>query len=393
MGNGNGERKLIASGLKNLKPGRHGDGGGLSLLVKPSGARSWTVRVTIDGKRVDRGLGKYPKVSLAEARRKAEVLRSAAAEGIEVAQPEPVQTFGDAARMVSGTLEGKWRDPVAAGREFRRSLELHAGPLMGRPVTDITRADVLEVLRPIWNDKPATAQRVRQRIKVVMMTVMAYDETIMSNPAGEGIDGVLKSWTPARRTVNHHRAVAADDVADVLDIVARGSSKAVSLCLRFLVLTAARSKEAREARWTEIDFDAAVWNLPAERMKAGKAHRVPLSAQALGVLLAAKALDDGSGYIFPSPQTTERSTGRPIGDATLRRALRENAIEGTVHGFRSTFRGWALKQPGVSFEVAERALAHNIGTTVTEAYLRDDLLQQRRSLMQAWASFLDDGQS
>ncbi len=226
MGNGNGERKLVAAGLKNLRPGRHGDGGGLSLLVKPSGARSWTVRVTIDGKRVDRGLGKYPKVSLAEARRKAEVLRSAAAEGIEVAQPKPVQTFGDAARIVSGTLEGKWRDPVAAGRQFRRSLELHAGPLMGRPVTDITRADVLEVLRPIWNDKPATAQRVRQRIKVVMMTVMAYDETITSNPAGEGIDGVLKSWTPARRTVNHHRAVAADAVAAALPILPPGPRQA-----------------------------------------------------------------------------------------------------------------------------------------------------------------------
>ncbi|MXY49578.1 MAG: tyrosine-type recombinase/integrase [Gemmatimonadetes bacterium] len=380
--------KLTAKQAEHAKPGKHGDGNGLTLLVQPSGARSWVVRYRdAEGKRRDKGIGGYPAVSLSEARKTAEAIHAASAAPEPEAAPEPM-TFSEAARMVCGTLEAKWRDPLGEGRAFRRSLELHAGPLMAKPCNAITRADVLDVLLPIWNDKPATAQRVRQRVKLIMSTVMAYDETMLSNPAGEGIDGVLRSWT-GRRTVAHHRAVAAHEVAEVLDIVSRGATtKAVSLCLRFLVLTAARSKEAREARWAEMDVDGRCWLLPPERTKQGTAHRVPLSDAAVDVLIAAKGLDDGSGYVFPSPNRTSAAVGRPLGDSTLRKALSENAIEGTVHGFRSTFRDWALKQPGVSFEAAERALAHTIGTTVTAAYLRDDLFAERAVLMAAWADYV-----
>ena len=381
--------KLNAIHIKHLKAGKHGDGDGLTLLVKESGRRSWVVRVkTADGRR-DIGLGAFPAVSLAAARQLAAAARTE--HSTPAPEPEPIRTrsmtFAEAARMVCNTLEAKWRDPVREGRAFRRSLEVHAGALMDRQCSDITRADVLDVLRPIWNDKPATAQRVRQRVKLIMSNVMAYDESILSNPAGEGIDGVLRSWT-GRRTVEHHRAVDAADVADVLDVIDRGATKTVSLCMRFVVLTAARSKEAREAMWGEIDFDGRCWTLAAGRMKSGKAHRVPLSDQAVDVLIAAKALDDGSGHVFPARTDFGGASGRPLGDSTLRKALRDNAIDGTVHGFRSTFRDWATKQPGVSFEAAERAIAHTIGTTVTQAYLRDDLFAERHSLMQRWADFI-----
>ena len=360
-----------------LPAGRHSDGDGLSLLVKPSGKRSWVLRYRDRGKRVSVGLGGWPQVTLHAARVAA---RRKLAEAHE--QP-PAPTFGQAAEEALRQLEPTWRNPQTHGRKWRRSLELHAEPLLAMRVDEITRADVIGVLEPIWHTKPETARTVRQRIRLVMARVMAYDESIVSNPAGEGIDGALVS---RRKATNHYRALPAEDVPAALAQADARCDKATGLCLRFLVLTAARSKEAREARWAEIDFDARCWVLPAERMKAGKAHRVPLSGAAVDVLLTAKGLDDGSGYVFPGSHNA--GTGRPVGDKTLRRLLATAGIDSTVHGFRSSFRDWALRQPGVSFEAAERALAHAVGSTVTQAYLRDDLLEERRVLMEMWADHI-----
>ena len=390
----------------------------LSLIVQPTGSRSWVYRHRLPNRqRVERGIGGYPQVGSALAVSAAVTMRmrleaeyhaehgddpETAGHWVEVlddieadrarreAMETPPGTFAAAARKKLDTLLPTWRDPDRDGREWWNSLTRHASPLMGEAVAEITTADVLDVLEPIWHTKPATAQRVRQRIRSVLSYAMAHDETIARNAAGEALDGVLPRQ---RRRVAHREALPADEIADALTLVCarKGDnppSAAVTLCIRLVALTAVRSREAREAKWSEIDFDAAVWTIPGDRMKAGKTHRVPLSRQALDVLDAARKLEDGSGYVFPSPQQTERSAGRPLAENTMRNLWRDAAVGGCIHGLRSSFRDWAMKQPGVSFEAAERALAHAVGTTVTQAYLRDDLLEERRSLMASWADHI-----
>lgn len=389
---------------------------GLTLMVREAGSRQWSLRFRLpNGERVERGLGGYPTVGVdaaahaavrerlrieaeyvaehgddSTARRAAEahIARANAADERRANLERPAGSFAAVARQKLDTLLPTWRNAERDGREWWNSLTRHASPLMGLEPADITTADVLEVLEPIWHDKPATAQRVRQRIRSVLGYAMALDETIARNAAGDALDGALPRQ---RRRVAHHAALPADGIADALTLVCarKGDnppSPAVMLCIRLVALTAVRSREAREARWAEIEGD--VWTIPAERMKSGREHRVPLSRQALDVLAEARKLDDGSGYVFPSPQQTERSAGRPLADNTMRNLWRDAGVGGTVHGLRSSFRDWALKQPGVSFEAAERALAHSVGSTVTQAYMRDDLLDERRALMAAWADYV-----
>ena len=275
----------------------------------------------------------------------------------------------------------RWRNKHAAN-EWLASLERYAFASIGEvPLQRIERSDIIAVLSPIWTTKPETARRVRQRIRKVMQYGMAHG-WVETNPAGEAIDGALPSMPKVK---NHQRALPYSEVPAALDKVAQTqASEASKLCLRFLVLTAVRSGEARGARWAEIDLESATWAIPAKRMKANGEHRVPLSRQALDTLEAAETLDDGSGRVFPSPLRR----GEPLSWQALLKLLRTYELDTTVHGFRSAFKTWCIEQTATPWAVGEAALAHVVGNSVEAAYVRTDLFDQRRHLMQDWANYV-----
>ncbi len=237
------------------------------------------------------------------------------------------------------------------------------------------------MLRPIWTDIPETARRVRQRISLVMRSAVAY-EWIAYDPAGSAITAALPKMPGTKA---HQRSIPYAEVPGALSRVAdSGATLASKMCLRFVVLTATRSGEARGARWDEIDADAGVWTVPAERMKGGHAHRVPLARQALDVLNEARVIDDESGLIFPSPL----KPGNPLSDGTPLGVLKDLEINSSVHGFRTSCRQFALEKTDASWAVAEAVLAHTLGDAVEQAYIRGaDPFDERRRLMQEWADF------
>ena len=373
------------------KPGRHGDGAGLYLNVTASGSKSWVQRIVIDGRRRDIGLGRYPDVGLAEARGLAAANRTAISKGLDpVAEKHrpAVPTFSEAAHKTHQANLPRWRNQRHAS-SWLQTLERHAFPILGNTAVDrIGRGDVLGVLTPIWSVRPETARRVRQRIRTVMRWAMAHG-FIESNPAGEAIDGALP---PMPKLKAHLRALPYGEVTHALEVVeASRTSLPAKLCLRFTVLTAARSGEARGALWDEVDFGRALWVVPPGRMKGGLEHRVPLSDAVLAVLSEALQLRDGSDLIFPSPMRI----GRPLSDMTLTKVLKAAGLadRATVHGFRSSFRDWAAECTSTAHTVMELALAHRVGSSVEQAYARSDLLSQRRELMSAWAEFVTDGEA
>ena len=365
------------------KPGRHGDGNGLYLLVKPSGAKSWVLRTVVRGRRCDIGLGGYPLVSLAEARVAAFEHRKLARAGgdpLALRRRRDIPTFEEAARTVIEIHKPTWRPGGKSAEQWESSLRQYVFPRLGAKCVDtITTADVMAVLVPIWTEKAETARRVRQRISAVMKWAVAHGYRA-DNPAGEAIAAALPrvGGTPRYFRAVHH-AEAGDAVRAV-----RGSqgSLAARLAFEFLVLTAARSGEVRGAVWSEFDLEAAVWTIPGERMKGGRKHRVPLSDRALSLLDEARALDDGSGLVFPSP-----AGRKPMSTSTLSQLLRELDIDAVPHGFRSSFRDWCSEFAQAPGEVAEACLAHVV-KGVEGAYARSDLLDRRRNLMERWAAYL-----
>ena len=377
--------KLTATKVRALDAtGMHGDGRGLYLRIAAGGSRSWMLRLTIDGRRRDMGLGGYPAVSLAKARQIADTRRAAVAEGrdpLAERKRAAMPTFAEAARLTHEINGPRWKNANHKA-QWLGTLERFAFARIGKmPLDRIERRDVLAVLTPIWTAKPETARRVRQRIRTVLKWGMAHGY-VEHNAAGEGIDGALP---PMPRVKAHFRALPHGEVSGALERFASGeASMAARLCFRFLVLTAARSGEARGAQWSEIDMEAREWRIPAERMKAKAAHRVPLSEAAVAVLAEARRLDDRSGLCFPS--STKR--GSPLSDVTLTMNLRRYGLadRATVHGFRSSFRDWCA-ETGQPRELAEAALAHVV-TGVEGAYFRSDLYDRRRALMDDWAAYL-----
>ena len=378
---------LSATRAKALKdPGRYADGGGLHLYISKAGGKSWVQRITIDRRRRDIGLGAFPSVGLAQAREKAADNRTAVAEGRDpVAEKHSpaMPTFREAARAVHAANKPRWRNERHSA-SWLQTLERHAMPTLGNtPLDRVDRSDVLRVLTPIWTTRPETARRVRQRMRTVFLWGMAHG-FMGTNPAGEVIDGAL----PAMPKVKAHlRALPYQEVGAALEAVESSqASVAAKLCFRFLVLTAARSGEARGATWDEIDLQGQEWRIPSWRMKAGMEHRVPLSRQALDLLHDASASGDATGLVFPSPL----KPGSPLSDMTLTKVLRSVGLaeRATVHGFRSSFKNWTLEQTDTPWAVSEAALAHFLGNSTEQAYARSDLFERRRALMQLWADYL-----
>ena len=377
--------KLTVAKMRALsKPGMYGDGGTLYLHVSPSGSKSWIQRLAVHGRRRDIGLGGWPLTTLTEAREMAfENRRLARRGGDPLAEKRKANmpTFQEAAMQTFEANRPRWRNDKVA-KNWLQQLERHAFPVMGEmPVDRIGREDVLRVLTPIWTRKPEVARKLRQRIRATLRWAEAHG-FVDSNPAGEAIDGALPTMPAVKR---HFRALPYGEVAGALEAVE--STRAVlasKLCFRFLILTAARSGEARGAAWEEIHEEVREWRIPGERMKTGHPHRIPLSDAAMAVLEKAGPLRDDSGLVFPSPI----KRGRPLSDMAFTKLLRTTGIaeKTVVHGFRSSFRDWCA-ETGKPRELAEAALAHTVGG-VEGAYFRSDLFERRRLLMDQWAAYL-----
>ena len=385
------KRFLTAAFVKNVRhkggfgPDKYGDQHGLLLRVQMTGGKQWIWRGTIHGKRVDLGLGGWPYVSLNEARQKAFECRKLAREGGDprsLRSGQRVPTFADAAETVIKIHESGWKDGGKSANQWRASLRDYAIPKLGKlRVSDISTADIMAVLLPIWSEKRETARRVRQRIGTIMKWAVAQGFR-PDNPAGDAFGAALPTNGVPKK---HHRALPHAEVAGAIATVrASRAHWATVAALEYLILTASRSGEVRQARWDEVDIETATWTVPADRMKMRREHRVPLSERALQILAEARDWADGSGLIFPSV------TGQPMSDNTLSKLLREQGIPAVVHGFRSSFRDWCAECSNAPREVSELALAHVNSDRVEAAYMRTDLFQRRRALMQSWADYLSD---
>ena len=331
------------------------------------------------GRHRDLGLGGYPAIGLAEARALAlanKALVIAGRDPLAERNRANIPTFQEAANRVYEANLSRWRNGKHTVNWWG-SLERHAFPVIGDVKVDrIRRSEVLAVLEPIWVVRPETARRVRQRIRTVLRWCEAHDYC-SGNAAGEALNGALP---PKPRLQAHHRALPYREVSEALEGVdASDASLAAKLCLRFPVLAAAWSGEARGATWDEIDQEAREWRIPAERMKGGVQHRVPQSNQALAVLEQASSLCDDSRLAFPSLV----KAGHPMSDMTLTKVLRTTGLaeRATVHGFRSTFRDWAAECTSAPHAVMELSLVHAVGSSVELAYARSDLITKRRELM------------
>ena len=366
-------------------PDKYCDQHGLILRVLPTGGKQWIWRGTVHGKRLDLGLGGWPYVSLLEARQAAFEYRKLAREGGDprsLRSGQTVPTFAEAAKTVIGIHQRGWKDGGQNASQWRASLRDYAIPRLGKlRVSDISTADVMAVLLPIWNEKPETARRVRQRVGAIMKWAVAQGYR-QDNPSGDALGAALPKHSVAKK---HHRALPHAQVAAAIATVrASRAHWATVAAIEFVILTASRSGEVRKARWDEVDFETATWTVPADRMKMRREHRVPLSGRALQILAEAREWADGSGLIFPSV------TGRPLSDNTLSKLLREIGVRAVVHGFRSSFRDWCAECSNAPREVCELALAHVNSDRVEAAYMRTDLYERRRALMQSWADYLSE---
>ena len=361
---------------------RISDGGTLFLQLAPTGAKCWVQVVQVRGRRHTVGLGGYPLTSLQEAREAAFENRKAARRGIPPAKRggrrPGAPTFEEAAAEVLATQARTWRAGGKSEAQWRSSLAAYAHPVIGHMrVGDVTSADVVAVLKPIWTTKRETARRVKHRIAKVMDWAVVHGHR-PDNPC-QAVEAALPRMGARRR---HHRALPYADVpAAVAAVRASAAWLGTRLAFEFLVLTAARSGEVRMATWAEVDLDAKAWTVPAERTKTGRGHRVPLSGAALDVLAAAREMGV-DGFLFPSMR------GKAISDATIGKLLREHGVDAVPHGFRSSFRDWGAERTDHPREVLEAALAHKVPNAVEAAYARTDHFECRRALMDAWAAYL-----
>lgn len=384
------QNRLSTKGVAALKAaGYHADGGGLYLRIQASGSRSWTFVYQLHGKRRELSLGSPAVVSLAEARDKRDDAKRRLADGFDpaaktVEASDEAATFGQAADALVGTLEGGWKN-AKHRQQWRNTLKTHCESFWNKPVGSVTTADVLSAVSPIWSTTPETAVRLRGRIERVLDAAKVKGQRTGDNPARWR--GHLEVILPKRRKkgqVRHHPALPYAEVPKfIVQLKHRVSTAARAL--EFLILTAARTGEVLGAKWKEIDLEAGLWIVPKERMKMGIEHRVPLTAPAIVVLEAMKVFgDDQEGFIFPG-----RKVGQKLSNMSMEMLLRRMSVDDfTVHGFRSSFRDWAGEETDHAREVAEAALAHQVGNEVERSYRRGDALAKRRRLMEEWAEYI-----
>lgn len=364
------------------KPGRHYDGDGLVLFVRDSGQASWVARIQQDGARREFGLGSLRAVSLSAARERAAIVKSALVAGrdphLALRPPkEMTRTFREAAL---GFLEAKAADAKISDAKRKQNLAqltAYAFPVLGKLQVQSIDADAIAAcLRPIWTQKPETARKVRSLI-IRTLRFARPDGALFIGTLGPAVADRL----PAQPKRGNFEAMPYSELPAFMQrLTEKGGMGA--LALRVAILTAARSGEVRGATWSETDLEAAIWTVPAERMKARRMHRVPLSPAAVALFREAGSIKrTGTDLVFPA------TNGRGLSDMTLTKVLRDMQAPCTVHGFRSTFRDWAAEQTSLPGEVAEAALAHTVPKAVEAAYRRTDFFDKRRELMDAWARF------
>lgn len=365
------------------EPGLFADGNGLYLRIDQTGSKRWVYIYYRGAKRREMGLGSALTVKLAEARSMAEDARRVTRAGGDPIEDRRIanapvvdQTFSVVAAALMDDLEKGWKSPKQRP-QWEASLNQHAARIMTMDVAKVDTEAVLSALRPIWTKNPETASRLRGRIERIIDAATARGLRSGENPARwRGHLSVL--LTSAKKQRGHHAAMHYGDVPDFLTTLAKRNSMSAA-ALRYLILTAARSGEVRGATWEEIDGD--VWVVPAERMKAGREHHVPLTDAALELLDTHGKARLRSGLIFPG-------LNGPLSDMALAMVLRKLDIkDATPHGFRSSFKDWASDCTAFADEISEEALAHTVGSAVRRAYRRGQALEKRRALMNAWSDF------
>ena len=369
---------------KLTKPGLYSADTTLYIRVSKTGGKSWIQRIIFNDERHDIGLGGWPVVTVDDAKEQALANRRLIRSGgnpLTEKRKAKMPTFREANNKVLEVNKANWRNKKTL-INWQGGMQNYAFPVFGdKPIDEIGREDVLKVLTSIWSKKPGIAKPLRQRIRKVFDWAQAHNY-IEANPADDRINGALPKLAGVKK---NFRSLNYREVGEALIAIEHtGSSQAAKLCFQFIILTAARSGEARGASWNEIDMDAREWRIPASRMKTGIEHRVPLSNAAMVLLEKAKELRGDSGLLFPSPMKPKSQ----ISNDTLFVLLRNTGLaeKATVHGFRSTFRSWAAERTNTPREVAEMALAHAV-KGVEGVYQRSDLFDRRRLLMDSWAEF------
>lgn len=398
--------KLTALKVKTAGPGRHLDGNGLCLIVRETGSRQWLLRIQVDGKRRDLGLGaadtstrttggaeaaeRIPllerrSLTLSEAREKADAYRKMVRSGLDPAAERQraavaVPTFEMAARDCHAELKSGWRNKRHTD-SWLACLVTYAFPSIGaKPVHAVDSIMVRDLLSPIWIEKQETARRVLQRIGAVLdfSHIKGWRATETS------LKSVRKGLPRQLRNESHFEAMAYEDVPAFVGSLRSALSTVGRDALEFTILTAVRSNETRFAVWSEIDLNKNIWTIPGARMKMNQTHVVPLAPAVLEILKRRwEARTSNDGLLFSS------KPNKPISDMTMTKILRDAAFEKvTVHGFRSSFTDWAAETTSVPKEVVDKALAHKLPDKVEAAYRRTDFLERRRELMMMWAEYL-----
>lgn len=407
--------KLTAKQIESLTaPGTYEDGEGLRILIKPSGKKYWVLRFQLSGKRREMGLGTYPAVGLKEARQKSSDRRRLLRDGIDPLQARDEEreaqvaaelkrksksiTFQDVSVDYIEAHRSGWKN-VKHAQQWTNTLATYASPTIGDLATNqITTEHILEILKPIWSSKAETASRVRNRIELVLDAAKARGLREGENPARwrGHLDKLLPSSSKAKRTQNHP-ALPYSELSRFIEALNSIEGQS-AYALKMTILTACRTSEVLAANWSEIDLKVKLWSIPAERMKAGRVHTVPLSDTVINLLQGLPRFSNSS-LLFPGARK-----GRPISNMamlmTLRRMDAKDLEDGgkgwrdsgdrviTAHGFRSTFRDWAAEQTNYAREVCEMSLAHVVANGAEAAYWRSDLLEKRRALMDDWANFV-----
>ena len=375
--------KLTAKFIENVsEAGKYYDQHGLFLHVRPSGAKKWLQRYTFQGRRREIGLGSAKIVSVATARKNAHQNLVLVSEGVDPIehkkQDSIIPKFEVAARKVYEDNRPTWRNAKHAA-QFITTLETYAFPVIGSmSVKEINSSHILRILSPIWVTKAETAKRVRQRLSTVFKYCIAQ-QWRTDDPANIAIVEALPN---PKRKVQHRKSISYNDVAGFIETVSKSSAGlSTKLGLEFLILTATRSGEARNARWNEIN--GSLWIIPEGRMKAGIEHRVPLSNRCMEILEEAQNINQGSDYIFEGTKPD-----KPLSENTFNKLMKELGLEVHAHGFRTSFRTWTQEKTHYPNEVAEAALAHSLRDKAGAAYARSDLLEKRAEMMEAWAQFI-----
>lgn len=376
--------KLTARSVATLRaPGRHTDGLGLHLYIDPSGRRRWVLRMTIQGRRRDIGLGSAVEVSLAEARERRDQMRRQLRDGVnplnERNRVRSIPTFETYANRMFESIRADWKNPKHA-QQWINTLKTYAFPVIGKlPINQVNAQVVKQVLAPIWTEKPETARRVKQRIGRIISAAIGEQLHPGPNPTPNSTTALA-----ARRPkVKNFAAMPYREVpAFIRKLAATSATPGAKRAFQLLILTATRTNEVLNARWREIDIENREWTIPAERMKMGSAHIVPLSTPAVALLRAARTetLVQAEDLVFPGAKS-----GRHLSNMVFLQIIKRLGHRYTAHGFRSAFRDWAEEQTSFAYSAKEAALAHKTRDKVEAAYRRTTMLEQRRDLMEAWA--------